>query len=176
MKKTEACSRAFLSDRSHSCFSEERHNGPLLPRKQWHRALRHTFHFCLFALGFAATTSVALAQNVGVSAQHSIVGVSTDTDGRTWLTLSVTLTNGGDMDLTDVRLLTSPGLSPAPGTEPDALLIGDLAVDTSVTKDWTFESLFPSTEVLPGPVLFLGEATDSFGDFIAFPVDSLEGE
>jgi hypothetical protein len=176
MKTTEACSRAFLPNRSHSCSAKERQFGLVLPSSQWHRKLRHIFHSCLFALGFAATTSVALAQNVGVSAQHSIVGVSTDADGRTWLTLSVTLTNGGDTDLSDVRLLTSPGLSPAPGTESGALLIGDLAMDTSVTKDWTFESLFPSTEVLPGPVLFLGEATDSFGDFIAFPVDSVKGE
>lgn len=144
----------------------------------WRRTVRHAIFGAALALGLGVTTDAALAQGIAVSAQHSVVAVSEDVDRRTWLTLSVTLTNGGDTNLADVRLLTSPGLSPQPDIESNALLIGDLARDASVTKDWTFETLFvPSDgEAFPGPALFLGEATDAFGDFVAFPVNSTPGE
>lgn len=120
----------------------------------------------------------ALADAVSVSAQHSVVAASTDEDGRNWLTLNITLSNGSDQDLSAVRLLISPELSLNPGDELDALDVGSLPMDASVTMEWTFETMIVLSdgEALPGPLMFFGEATDAFDDFIAFPVNSTTGE
>ena len=66
-----------------------------------------------------------------------------------------------------------------PGDESNALDVGSLSMDSSVTMEWTFESMVAliDGEGLPSPVEFLGEATDSYGDRVAFLVDSTkEGE
>ena len=120
----------------------------------------------------------AFAEPPTVSAQHSTVSSSTDADGRSWLTIAVTLSNSGDQDLSEVRLLTTPELSPTHGHDSDALHIGFLPMGGSVAMDWTFESMLAVSdgEALPGPVMFFGEATDSYGDFVTFVVNSVTGE
>ena len=136
-------------------------------------------HFLLLScISCSLLLQNAFAEAPTVSAQHSTVSSSTDADGRSWLTIAVTLSNSGDQDLSEVRLLTTPELSPTHGDDSDALHVGSLPMGASVAMEWTFESMLAVSdgEALPGSVMFFGEATDSYGYFVTFVVNSVTGE